>query len=66
MRKVYKTDEDNIEDVRDEMMSYEYLFDHAVVKNPDGERIETENFDYLMDILSFYYNQTIFFYTREY
>lgn len=66
MRKVYKTDEDNIEDVRDEMMSYEFEFDHAVVKNPDGERFETEDFDELMDNISVYYNQTIFFYTKVY
>ena len=43
MRKVYKTDEDNIEDVRDEMMSYEFEFDHAVIKNSDGERIDINN-----------------------
>ena len=66
MRKVYKTNEDNIEDVRDEIMSYEFEFDHAVIKNPDGERIETDDFDELMDNLSVYYNQIIFFYMKEY
>lgn len=66
MRKIFKTTEDNIEDVRDELYSYEYQFNRAVVKNPDGEKIKVDSFEYLMDILTFYYNQTIYLYTKEY
>lgn len=66
MRKVYITTEENIEDIRDDMYSYEYQFDHATIKNPDGTKIKTQSFEYLMDLLTFYYNQTIYFYVKEY
>lgn len=66
MRKVYITREDNIDEVRDDLYSYEYEFDHAVIKNPNGEKIKTESFEYLMDVLTFYYNQVIYLYTKEY
>lgn len=65
-KKIFKTTEENIDDVRDELYSYEYQFDHAIVKNPDGERIEVNSFEYLMDILTFYYNQIITVYLAEY
>jgi hypothetical protein len=66
MRKVYITREDNIDEVSDDLYSYEYEFDQAVIKNPNGENIKTESFEYLMDILTFYYNQLIDLYTKEY
>ena len=65
-RKIFKTTEDNIDDVRDELYSYEYQFDHATVKNSDGEKVKVDSFEYLMDILTFYYDQTIYLYTKEY
>jgi hypothetical protein len=65
-KRIFRTTEDNIDEVRDELYSYEYQFDRAVVKNPDGEKIETTSFDYLMDLMTFYYNQIITIYLTEY
>lgn len=66
IRKIFKTTEDNIDDVRDELYSYEYQFDHATVKNPDGEKVKVDSFEYLMDLLTFYYNQTIYLHIKEF